>query len=261
MKNFFIGLTALTLLLFMTGCGEQSLQNSKEVFVIGLDDELAPLGFRNEHNELVGFDIDLAIEVSKRMGVTFELKPIDWSKKREELTSGNIDIIWNGLDITDERREYILFSKPYMNDRQIFLVNKGNVQNIRSEYDLNGKTIGVQEGASSENYINGNEVIKSRAKKVTLYNKFGDAINALRHNEIDVFICDELVARYEMRGSPGQFEVIDVQSDFVTEMGIGFRKDDVELCNRVQEALDEVIADGTAKEISEKWFDADLIIR
>ena len=250
--------------LLLVGCGGQNSQGdnvtSGKTIVIGIDDGFPPMAFRNEKDEIVGFDIDLARETMNRMGVKFEFKPIDWDKKREELTSGNIDIIWNGLNITEERKEYILFSKPYMEDRQIFLVKKGKAEGIRSEHDLTGKIVATQSGATSETYVNQNDVIQRSAKEIKTFTKFTDAIAALKNGEIDTFICDEIIARYDVLSNPGNFEIIDVQSDFYTGIGIGFRKDDTELHDAVQKTFDEVIADGTAKKISEKWFQADLIL-
>ena len=84
--------------------GDNSLDNvlSKGQFVMGLDDNFPPMGFRNEKGEIVGFDVDLAKEVTKRMGVTLKLQPIDWNAKEQELNTGNIDCIWNGFTITEE---------------------------------------------------------------------------------------------------------------------------------------------------------------
>ena len=259
MKKFFVLLLAT---MFLVGCGSSQSEDipAGKVITVGVDDGFPPMGFRNEKGELVGFDIDLAKETGKRMGVKFVFKPIDWDKKREELTSGNIDMIWNGLNITEERKAYILFSKPYMEDRQIFLVKKGKAEGIRSERDLTGKIVATQAGATSETYVEQNEFIQRNAKEIKTYPKFTDAIAALKNGEIDTFICDEIVARYDILSSPGNFEIIDIQSDFYTGIGIGFRKDDTKLCNAVQKAFDEIIADGTAKEISEKWFHADLIL-
>ena len=259
MRKIFVLLLAT---MFFVGCGSSQDYGipSGKVITIGVDDAFPPMAFYNEKHELIGFDIDLAKETGKRMGVKFVFKPIDWDKKREELTSGNIDIIWNGLNITEDRKEYILFSKPYMEDRQIFLVKKGKSAGIRSEHDLTGKIIATQAGATSETYVEKNDYLQRTAKEIKTYTKFNDALEALKNGEIDAFICDEIVARYDTLSNPGTFEIIDIQSDFFTGMAIGFRKDDVKLRDAVQKAFNEVIADGTAKEISEKWFNADLIL-
>ena len=90
-------------------------------FVLGLDDSFPPMGFRMK-GEIVGFDIDLAKEVCARLGIKLRLQPINWSAKEQELNTKNIDCIWNGLTITPERREVILFTKPYMRNRQVLVV-------------------------------------------------------------------------------------------------------------------------------------------
>ena len=80
--------------------------------VVGLDDNFPPMGFRDEKNELVGFDIDMAREASKRLGVEVEFKPIDWSAKEAELSGKRVDALRNGLTITEERKQNILFTAP-----------------------------------------------------------------------------------------------------------------------------------------------------
>ena len=255
MKKFFLPLMLVMFLL--TSCGGDFKE--KEKLIIGLDDDFAPMGFHNEQNELVGFDVDLAKETAKRMDVEFEFKPIDWNKKKEALTSGAVDLIWNGLDITEERKEYMIFTRPYMDDRQIFLIRKDDDQNIHSEGDLEGKIIGTQAGSTAETYINQAEELRTKVKEFKTYNKFKEAIAALKNAEIDVLICDEMIARYEINIHPDQLEIIDVKTGFVTEMAVGFRKEDTALRNKVQAAFDDMVKDGTAKKISEQWFQADLI--
>jgi len=252
-------LLLLMLMIFLlSGCGGSQVVKYDKI-VIGLDDEFAPMGFHDENGELVGFDVDLAKETGKRLGVKLEFKPIDWDKKKEAITSGSVDIIWNGLDITEARKEYMIFTKPYMDDRQILLVKNGNEQNINAEGDLAGKIIGVQSGSTSENYFEQEKNLKDSFAGFKAYEKFHEGLDALTKDEIDVFVCDELVARYEINHHPDKFEIINVKTGFVTEVSVGFRKGDVELRDKVQEVFDEMVKDGTAKKISEKWFQADLI--
>ena len=256
----------LSLLLFplslISGCGggqDNDTKANKEKITIGLDEHYAPMGFRNEKNELVGFDIDLAKETAKRMGVEVEFKPIDWNKKEEELKAGNIDIIWNGLDITPERKENILYSKPYMDNRQILLVKRGNALGIRSEENLAGKVVGTQAGSNSETYVDQNETLKGSFSAFKTYDNYRNAFKDLESGVVDVLICDEIAGRYEMSQVPQKFDPIEVTIGPATEIGIGFRKDDTELRDKVQKAFDEMIKDGTARKISEDWFQADLI--
>ena len=107
------------MILTLSGCGDAKEDSKqvgsmkyKNVLTIGFDESFAPMGFRDEDGEIVGFDVDLAKEVAKRMRAEVEFRPIKWDKKEEEITSGNIDMIWNGLDIIDDYKEFMIFSKP-----------------------------------------------------------------------------------------------------------------------------------------------------
>ncbi len=93
-----------------------------QTVVVGLDDNFPPMGFRDDKNELVGFDIDMARAAAEHAGLKVEFKPIDWSAKESELNSKRVDMLWNGLTITDERKQNILFSNPYMENHQIIVV-------------------------------------------------------------------------------------------------------------------------------------------
>lgn len=259
MKKIFL---LLLVTFLMTGCsGEQppeNLNNKKQTLVVGID-EFAPYGFTDDNGNISGFDIDLAKESARRMGVDMKFKFIDWNNKENELNSGRIDIIWNGFDITPEREENILYSKPYMDNRQILLVKRGNPKNIHDLGDLSGKVVATQAGSTSENYVNENVNFKNSFASFQTYPKINDEFAGLFAEELDVLIIDETAARYEMTKNPDMFEIIEATFGPVTKLGIGFRKNDIELRDKVQKAFDEMIADGTAKKISEQWFGISLI--
>lgn len=259
-------MAALLLMAFaLTGCGggEQAKTDgeSKEIkkIVIGLDDEYAPMGFKDDKNEIIGFDVDLAKEAVKRLGSEVEFKAIDWNSKEAELKSGRIDIIWNGLDITPEREQNMLFSKPYMDNRQIAFVKKGNDQGIAAEADLAGKAIGTQAGSTAEAYIDKTEGLKDSFKEFKTYGDYVSAFMDLENGRIDALVCDEIVGRYAMSKQGEKFEALDVTIGPVSQFGIAFRKDDTALRDKVQGVFDEMIKDGAAKKISEQWFGVDLI--
>jgi len=255
-RNILIA-TLLLLTMIFTSCGGDPNKITK--ITIGVDDEFAPICFYNERNKLVGFDVDLAKEAANRMGVDVEFKSIDWDNKKTEIISGNIDMIWNGLDITEERKEYMIFTKPYMIDRQVLLVRRGEGLDIHSEVDLAGKIVGVQAGSTSDDYLSQDEKLINSFKEYKTYGNFIEVTSALRNKEIDVLVCDELIARYEANKTPKQLELLNVKIGSVAEMAVGFRKDNVELRDKVQATFDEMVKDGTARKISEKWFQADVI--
>ena len=256
MKKLLI--TICTVCLLLTGCGEVGNHSADTKLIIGIDDEYAPMGFRNEYGQLVGFDIDLANETARRMKVAIEFKPIDWDNKEAEITSGKVDMIWNGLDITPERKEYMIFSRPYMNNRQILMVRHGNDKGIRTAGDLAGKRVGTQAGSNSEDYVNADEKLKNALAAFKTYRNIKEAFRALISEECDVLIIDEIAGRYEIIKNPDMFELVEETIGPVTEIGIGFRKDNAALRDKVQATFDEMIKDGTAREISLRWFQADL---
>lgn len=264
-KIFFAALLLLTMSL--TGCGgggddknSTSMKYSK-IIIVGVDDKFPPICFRNEQGELVGFDVDLAKEAARRMGVELEFKPIDWDKKESEITSGNIDMIWNGCDITDEYKNYMIFSKPYMDNRQILLVSFDNPKNIHSLSDAEGLIVGAQAGSNAEDYINENPYIKNSFAKFVTYHDVKEGFKKLSNGELDAIIVDEIAARYEINIHPDTFEIVEDTIGPYTEFGIGFPKNHTELRDKVQKVFDDMIHDGTATKISESWFQADLIKR
>ena len=224
--------------------------------VIGLDDNFPPMGFRDEKNELVGFDIDLAKEAGKRLGMEVTFKPIDWSAKESELNGNRIDVLWNGLTITEERKANILFTKPYLENRQIVVVTDKSA--ITNKAQLAGKVVGVQDGSSAVEAVQKDE---ATAKSIKELKKFADNVTALMDlsaGRLDALVVDEIVGRYYTGKKPGEYRVL--EENFGTEdYGVGTRKGDTELAAKLDKALDDMKADGTAAKISTQWFGSDIV--
>jgi polar amino acid transport system substrate-binding protein len=224
--------------------------------VVGLDDNFPPMGFRNEKNELVGFDIDMAREAAKRLGVEVEFKPIDWSAKEAELSGKRVDALWNGLTITEQRKQNILFTAPYMENHQIIVVSAGSP--IKTKADLAGKVVGAQEGSSAVDAIKKEEAVFQSFKELKT---FGDNVTALMDlstGRLEAVVVDEVVGRYYVAKKPDQYAVL--EDHFGTEeYGVGLRKDDTELHGKLEKALGEMKADGAAAKIAEQWFGKNII--
>lgn len=243
----------------LAGCGSNSAQKEEaKKIVVGLDDSFPPMGFKDEKNEIVGFDIDLAKEVAKRLGREVEFKAIDWNSKEAELKSGRVDILWNGLDITDKRKENMLFSEPYMDNRQIVFVAKNGKVAVAGETDLAGKTIGTQSGGTTEEYFENKPELKASMKEVKYYPDYINAFMDLENGRLDAVVGDEIIGRYYISKHPDEIQAIDTVIGTVSQFGIAFRKDDQKLRDEVQKVFDEMKADGTVAKISEKWFAKDI---
>lgn len=243
----------------LAGCGSNSAQKEEaKKIVVGLDDSFPPMGFKDEKNEIVGFDIDLAKEVAKRLGREVEFKAIDWNSKEAELKSGRVDILWNGLDITDKRKENMLFSEPYMDNRQIVFVAKNGKVSVAGEADLAGKTIGTQSGGTTEEYFENKPELKASMKEVKYYPDYINAFMDLENGRLDAVVGDEIIGRYYISKHPDEIQAIDTVIGTVSQFGIAFRKDDQKLRDEVQKVFDEMKDDGTVAKISEKWFAKDI---
>ncbi|WP_392563851.1 amino acid ABC transporter substrate-binding protein [Orbus wheelerorum] len=261
-KYFYLWIMAFCAVFLLSACDNQQKQDGAnsasntnvQTIVIGLDDNFPPMGFRDESNNLVGFDIDLAREASKRANLSVEFKPIDWSAKEAELNSSRVDALWNGLTITDARQNNVLFSKPYMINHQIIVVAPDS--NIKSKADLSGKIIGLQNGSSALNAVNADPIHTS----FSALNQYADNVTALldlSNQRLDAVVVDEVVGRYYVAKKPDQYRVLD--DNFGQEQyGIGFKKDNTELQQKIQNSLDSMQADGTTAKISQKWFGKDV---
>jgi polar amino acid transport system substrate-binding protein len=249
-------------ILGFTGCGSKTDKSStsaeKEKLVLGFDDTFVPMGFKDENGEITGFDIDLAKEVSKRIGKEITFQPIDWSMKESELNSGKIDMIWNGYSITDERKEKVAFTRPYLDNKQIIITLADS--KISSKDDLKGAKIGAQNQSSAVDAINKEpELLKSfKDGKVYTFDTNNDALMDLEAGRIDAVVADEILAKYYIN-KKGKEKYKILKDDFGSEAyGVGLRKDDKELLESINKAFDDMKKDGTAKAISEKWFGEDI---
>lgn len=229
---------------------------NKGELVVGLDDAFPPMGFRDDDNNIVGFDIDLATEVAKRMDVKVTFQPISWAAKEQEIASKNIDCIWNGFGITPEREEALTLSKAYLENPQIYVVLADS--GIKTEADLKDKVVAAQNGSTAYLTIDKNTELKDSFKEFV---GVEDNVKALMDLEVggsDAVAMDTIVARYYMSKEPNKYSIIEDTTIFDEKVAVGFRKGDNALCEKVEEILKEMKADGTLAQISEKWFGKDI---
>lgn len=253
-----IAILAMTLLVMMMGAlGCSSSGKDDKELVIGIDDKFAPMGFRDEKNEIVGFDIDYARAAGEQMGYKVTFQPIDWKTKETELSSGRIDLIWNGYTITDERKEKVLFTKPYLKNSQVVVVaaNSG----ITKLADLAGKEVGLQSLSSAADALDGNP-IKAQIKKVTEFPDNVLALADLKIGRVQAVVIDEVVAKYHMSKDKSAFKLLD-ETLAPEEYGIGVKKGNEKLLEELQKALDELNQNGKAAEISNKWFGENRVLK
>ena len=229
----------------------------KGTFVLGLDDSFPPMGYRNEENEVVGFDIDVAREVAARLGVEFVAQPVDWSSKELELASGNIDCLWNGLSITPEREASMAMSFPYLNNQIILYAMKDS--GIDSLEAMAGKSVAVQSGSFAEEVLDSAEYadFKGSLSQVLAYDEYLTALMDMQAGGVDAVLIDQVVAEFRIAGM-GTDQIVPVATLADDNYGIGFRQGDIALRDKVEAVLKEMKADGKLAEISSQWFGSDI---
>lgn len=268
-KLALILLLCFTLGIMLTGCKAKSSESNlpkedssweeikeRGYFIVGLDDAFPPMGFRDENNQIVGFDIDLAKEAARRLGVEVKFQPIVWETKVEELNGRNIDVIWNGFTITEERKKQVLFTKPYIEDHQIIVVRADS--DIKSKEDLIGKKIGIQAASSAIDAVEKDEIFEKIKDNILEFESNDLALRDLKGGGVDAVVVDEVVGRYYISKHAQDYKVL--EDNFGTEaFGVGLRKEDKAFLAELERVLDEMKADGTAAEISKKWFGENII--
>ena len=266
-----LGLLALVGVAVMTLAGYTQLASNPKVdnwdkyqqqksITVGFDNTFVPMGFEEKNGNYAGFDIELAKYVSKKLGITVHFQPIDWDMKETELQNGTIDAIWNGYSATDERREKVAFTIPYMQNTQILVVKK--TSGIHSVEDMTEKVLGAQNGSSGMlDFEEHPEVLKNRVKggDADQYQSVNEAIIDLRNDRIDALLIDRVYADYYLTTEGIADEYDTIPSGFESEsFAVGVRPADKKLLEALNKAFKELYQEGIFQQISQKWFGEDV---
>ena len=270
MKKFSIFLV-LSICLLFNGCKSNDVKNvetegvvtqttktEEKVFVVGFDAEYPPYGYVDESGNYVGFDLDLAEEVSKRLGWTLKKQPIDWDSKDMELNSGNIDCIWNGFTVTGRENNYT-WTVPYVDNSIVFVVNNSN---INTTEDLDGKIISTQAGSSALSAINemlesDEDSIVKKFAEVEQTPDFNTSFMNLESGLVDAVAVDIGVAKYQLNKKGDSFKILD-EPLTKEQYAIGFKKGNTSLKDEVENTLFDMYRDGTFDNIVNKYSDYNL---
>lgn len=229
---------------------------SRGELILGLDASFPPMGFTNEKNEIVGYDIDLAKEVCSRMGIELKIQPINWDSKQQELDTKNIDCIWNGFSVDEERASTMTLSDAYMENHQVLVVKADS--SYQTKEDLAGKVVELQKGSTAAAALeeDANKEFKDSLADTIL---IADNVKAMLDlgTGCDAVLMDEVVANYYLAQHEGEYRILE-EPVSAEEYVIGFRKGDESLKNEVENQLKAMVKDGTMSEIDQKWFGKDV---
>ena len=233
---------------------EEAKTTDGGTLIVGFDQDFPPMGFVGDDGEYTGFDLELAQEVAKRLGLEYKAQPIAWDSKDMELESGNIDCIWNGFTMTGREDDYT-WTEPYMANQQVFVV--ANDSDINSQADLAGKIVEVQADSTAEAALKEAPELTATFKELLTTADYNTAFMDLEQGAVDAIAMDVIVAGYQIQQRNADFKILD-DSLSEEEYGVGFKKGNTELRDKVQSTLEEMAEDGTLQEVSEKWFSKDV---
>lgn len=239
----------------LSGCGNRAAQPAqpqeqpKQELVMGTNAEFAPFEFVNEANEIVGFDVDLAQEIADRLGYTLKIENMAFDGLIPALKTGRIDMIAAAMTITDERLLEVNFSDPYYNAGQVIVVRADNAD-INSVDDLKeGRKIAVQLGTTGD--FTAQEI--TAEENISRFQQISLAFKEVELGRADAVLVDSPVAERYMKANEG-FKIV---GDTLTQenFGIAVNKDNPELLGKINQALADIVADGTYDELIGKWFE------
>ena len=259
-KIIFILTITLTLFLMISAVSAENMldflnsdeadpTNTENNLIIGFNAQFPPFGYKDANGEYTGFDIELAREVCKRNNWTLKLQPvIDWTSKKLELDSGEIDCIWSEFTI-DGREDDYTWSEPYFKNTPYIIVKSDS--NINTLDDLKNKTLEIQAGTSVLDNIKNNESLNGTYKEIVEVDTYYTALMDLDSGVCDGIIVDSGLANYLVIKNE-DLKLLN-KSIAHENYGIGFKKGNTELRDQVQKTLDEMYKDGTVDKIAQKY--------
>ncbi len=260
MKWAVLGILAAGLALG-AGCGtdggDEGAAPARTELVVGITESFPPMEFPDENGDYTGYDVELAREVCRRQGWTLRFNVIEWRHMEQMLANRQVDCIWAGCTITDDRLERMAFTPGYVRNEQVLVVREDSP--IHRMSDLKGKTVAVQGGSTAMEALENTPELRNILKEVFERSGSDGAFHELEDGHADAVVMDLLVANYMIRREGKPYRILE-EGLAPEEYGIGVRKDNEELAGQIWRTLVEMAADGTVRRLSEEWFGTDISI-
>ncbi len=225
----------------------------KGSITVAMEGTWAPWTYHDEDDNLVGYDVEVAKAIADKLGVEVEYVEGEWDGLLAGITAGRYDIMVNGVDITDERKESYDFSIPYAFNRTA-VITSGDNEDINALEDLEGKKTA---NTISSTYAT---LAESYGAEVTGVDDLNQTFELLLSGRIDATLNAEMTYYDYMKEHPDANVKIAVLTEDANEIGIPMRKGEEteSLRKAIDQALEELSADGTLTELSEKYFGTDI---
>ena len=253
-RKAIIIILALSLILLFTSVACNNSASSGTVLKVGVDDTYPPMEYKDDKNVTVGFDVDFAKEIGKRLNKTVEFVSNAWDGIFQALKTNKFDCIISSVSLTDDRLKEFAFTKPYIANAQVIVV-KPSDNTITEGKDLKDKNVGCQVSTTANDSCK--KLLETVSFNLKTYDQVLMPFADMKAGRLDAIVVDEVVADYYVATDPQSFKV--ASGKLTNEpIGICFKKGNEALRDKVQKAIDDMTADGTLKNISVKWFGVDL---
>lgn len=262
MKKIAALFMSAVLALGITGCAASDKTDweyieDKGTLVVGIT-LFEPMNYYDEAGELIGFETEFTKAVCEKLDVEPVFQVIDWEKKEVELQSKAIDVIWNGMTITEERKENMAFSTPYVRNKQVAIIKVDNADKYTDIASMAGASMTAESGSAGETAITSdatlaqNKYIASAAQK--------DVLMEVKSGATEIGVIDYVMAKASIGEGTDYADLMIIEGVDLApeEYGIGIRLEDTETVAKINGAIDELVADGTLKALAEKYDLADV---
>ena len=263
MKKKILALTlTAAMILGISSCSQSEKTDweyieEKGTFVAGIT-LFEPMNYYDENGELTGFETEFTTAVCEKLGVKAEFQVIDWTKKEFELQSKAIDAIWNGLTVTEERKENMAFSNPYVRNKQVAIIKAENAEKYVDLASMAGASVTAETGSAGETAITTNEVLSANTYIGSAAQK--DVLMEIKSGTTEIGVIDYVMAKASIGEGTDYSDLMIVEGVDLApeEYAIGLRLEDTETLAKINAAIDALVADGTLLAIAEKYDLADV---
>ncbi|PKK40016.1 hypothetical protein ABB02_00810 [Clostridiaceae bacterium JG1575] len=261
MKKIPALLMALTLVVSAAACSNSAaagkdrlaqVQETKKLKV-GMETTYPPMEFTDEKGSTIGFDVDLMAAIAQKLGVQMDVVPTDFAGITEGLAANRFDVIASGMNITEKRKESVLFSDPYIDAVGLSLILRPEEKDVKKFSDLAGKKIGLQQGSTADEWARS----QSNLGEVKEYLSISEALLDLSAGRIQAVVTDNVVGAYYIKKDPKNYQMPKELLE-AGPLGIAIPKDAPELKAQIDAALKTLKAEGTLANLSEKWFGTNI---
>ncbi len=261
MKKLAAVITAAAMAVSMTACSSDKKDwdyiQDKGTLVVGIT-LFEPMNYYDENGELTGFETEFTQAVCEKLGVEPVFQVIEWEKKEVELQSRSIDAIWNGLTVTEDRKENMAFSTPYVRNKQVAIIKADNADKYADLAAMAGASVTAETGSAGETAIKANEVLSANSYIGSAAQK--DVLMEVKSGTTEIGVIDYVMAKASIGEGTDYADLMIVEGVDLApeEYAIGLRLEDTMTLERINGAIDALVEDGTLLAIAEKYDLADV---